>query len=46
MAISLASLDGYRDGPEGFMKQLRLAESFLAISLTFFEVITMDLKDQ
>ena len=33
MAISFASLDGYRDGPQGFMKQLRLADSFMAVSL-------------
>ena len=33
MAISLASLDGYRDESQGFMEHLRLAESFMETSL-------------
>ena len=31
MVICLTSLDGYHDGSQGFMKQLRLAESSMAI---------------
>ena len=34
----------YRDGYIGFMKQLRLAGSLMAISIASLDIITMDLK--